>query len=298
MAVIITSAVLGAVRVNLETRFRNAFDKVPTQRGMISEEVTSTSSENVYDWLNELPHMREWIGPRVVHGLSESLYRLPNKDFEYTIGVPRTKIEDDTVGTFGKRFEMMGRAAALFPEELVWRTLAAGFTASCWDGQPFFDTAHPVIREDGSLGLYANTDGGAGPAWFLMDTTQVVMPIIEQVRKRPEFVARDRLEDDNVFFNKEFVYGTDARGNAGYTFPQLCWGSRQPLTAASYEAARTAMGSYRADYGRPLGIVPNLLVVPAALEGAARRILKNELVGGGNTNEWAGTADVLVARYL
>ena len=40
-------------------------------------------------------------------------------------------------------FEEMGRAAATHPDELVFETVANGFTEECFDGQPFFDTDHP-----------------------------------------------------------------------------------------------------------------------------------------------------------
>lgn len=61
--------------------------------------------------------------------------------------------------------------------------------------------------------------------WYLLDTTKPVKPFIFQQRKKPEFVAKDNLNDDNVFFNKEFIYGADSRDNAGYGLWQLAYGS-------------------------------------------------------------------------
>ena len=54
----------------------------------------------------------------------------------------------------------------------------------------------------------------------------------------------------------------------------------------------------KGDYGRPLGIKPNLLVVPPALESAGRKILNSENASGGETNEWKGTAELLVVPWL
>lgn len=294
----LTRVSLDALRVGFETRFDQAFTQVPNLRDRVSELLTSTSGESLYGWLGELPGMREWIGPRVVHGLGEHDYRLRNRDFELTVAVERNHIEDDTLDTYGKRFEVMGRSAARWREDLVWDALAAGFTAEGYDGQPFFDTDHPVLDAEGRVTTYANTDGGAGPAWYLMATTGLVKPIILQERKAPEFVYRDDQKDDNVFFNKQFIYGVDARGAAGYSFPQLAWGSRQPLTDANYAKARTAIMNMKADYGRPLAIVPDLLVVPPTLESEARRVLKRETVDGGDTNVWKDTAEILVVPYL
>lgn len=294
----ITRASLEALRVGFDTRFQEGFTEVPNLRARIAETVTSTSLENLYGWLGELPGLRKWIGPRVVHGLRDHDYRLKNRDFELTIGVSRNAILDDTIGTSGMRFKIMGRSAAVWPETLVWNALKAGFVAESFDGQPFFDTAHPVIGENGQTQVYSNLATGGGPAWYLMATTGVIKPIILQMRKEPEFVARDNVDDDNVFFNKEFIYGTDARGEAGYGFPQMAFASTKPLTAESYEEARVAIMSRTGDHGKPLAIMPDLLVVPPALEGAANRVVKNLLVDGGNTNQWAGTAEVLTVPYL
>lgn len=65
------------------------------------------------------------------------------------------------------------------------------------------------------------------------------------------------------------------------------------------------MMARRGDEGRPLGIKPNVLVVPAGLEGAAMRLLNNgtRIVVVGDQavavqNEWAGTAKPIVSPWL
>ncbi|MCL6612623.1 MAG: Mu-like prophage major head subunit gpT family protein [Peptococcaceae bacterium] len=62
-------------------------------------------------------------------------------------------------------------------------------------------------------------------AWFLLDTTKPVKPLIFQQRKKPEFIALDNPNDQNVFLRKEFLYGVDCRDNAGYGLWQLAYGS-------------------------------------------------------------------------
>lgn len=66
---------------------------------------------------------------------------------------------------------------------------------------------------------------GQDTAWHLLCTTKAIKPLIFQERKAPHFVSKDAENDDNVFMNKEFIYGTDARGNVGYSFWQLAYGS-------------------------------------------------------------------------
>lgn len=57
--------------------------------------------------------------------------------------------------------------------------------------------------------------------WFLLATSQEVKPLIFQTRKPPEFVALDNPRDDYVFHNRKFLYGVDARFNAGYGLWQM-----------------------------------------------------------------------------
>ena len=108
----------------------------------------------------------------------------------------------------------------------------------------------------------------------------------------------DNPDDPNVFNNKQFLYGTDARWNVGFAFPQFAWGSKQTLDATHYATGRAAIGGFKGDGGRPLGLVPNLLVVPPSLESAGRKILNSEYASGGETNEWKGTAELLVVPWL
>jgi len=261
--------------------------------------VPSTTKEQRYGWLGKMPKVREWIGPRVVQNITEADYSIREKKFELTIGVDRDDIETNNLGQYSVLIEGIGEAARMDPEQMIWDLLKNGFTTNCYDGQFFFDTDHPVIDAAGNVTQVANTDGGAGAAWFLLDTTRVVKPLIKQVRRDfGEIVARDRVTDDNVFDFNEFRYGIDARMNFGYGFWQQAWGSKQALTAANYEIARTAMASFKGDNGRPLGISPNLLVVPPSLEGAGRKILQSQLVNGGESNPWAGTAELLVVPWL
>ena len=78
----------------------------------------------------------------------------------------------------------------------------------------------------GSAELHVEPELSGNPtAWFLLDTSKPIKPIIFQERKKPQFVALDKAEDENVFMKKEYVYGVDSRGNAGYGLWQLAYGS-------------------------------------------------------------------------
>lgn len=192
----------------------------------------------------------------------------------------------------------MGQSSGAYKDELVYGLLKAGFSTACYDKQNFFDANHPVLDADGNTVMVANTDGGSGTPWFLLDVSRAIKPVILQVRKEFDFQSMTAPDSQNVFLNKEFIYGVDARMNAGFGFWQMAWGSKQTLNAANYAAARAALTGMKGDHGRPLGLKPTLLVVPPSLESAARKIVNNELGANGESNEWKGTAEVLVTSWL
>lgn len=58
-------------------------------------------------------------------------------------------------------------------------------------------------------------------AWYLAATDMPVKPLVFQQRQAPVFVPKDQPSSSNVFSRKEFIYGVDSRGAAGYALPFL-----------------------------------------------------------------------------
>lgn len=290
---IVNQASLSALYKGFRTVFNESFEAVKSQHGRVAMVVPSTVREETYAWLGAFPSMREWIGERQVKNLDLQSYSIRNKDWESTIEVDRNDIEDDSVGIYRPIIAELGRTAAVHPDELVFGLIGKGFSTLCYDGQHFFDTDHPV-----GSGTVSNSGGGAGSAWYLLDTTRAIKPFIFQSRRSVEFVSKDRADDEQVFMRKKYVYGVDRRDNAGFGLWQLAYGSKQTLDAASYAAARAAMMAFKDSEGKPLGITPNLLVVPPSLEGAARAVLMAEHDAVGETNPWFNTAELLVSPWI
>ena len=279
--------------------FQSSFAGVTPTWNKVAMSVPSTTRANEYGWLGQFPRMREWLGDRVIESLGAFNYTIRNRTFESTIAVKREDIEDDNIGIYNPMFEEFGRASATFPDELVYAALAAGFTGVGYDGRPFFDASHPVLAADGqTVTTVSNTGGGAGTPWFLLDTSRAIKPLIYQNRRAFTLTRMDGLTDEEVFSRGEFRYGVDGRCNVGYGLWQLAFASRQPLTAANYGAARAAMMGMRGDRQRPLGIRPNLLVVPPPLEEVGLQILNADVGAAGATNVWRNTAELHVAAWL
>lgn len=289
------------------TAFHKGLEGAPRHWDRVAMKVPSTARGNTYAWLGQLPSMREWLGDRIIKTLRAHAYAIENVTYESTIEVPRADIEDDQYGVLAPLFSEMGQQSGEHPDQLVFSLLADGFTGTCYDGKTFFAADHPVRDASGAETAVSNIQAGTDPAWFLLDCSRALRPVIFQERVKYSLTALTSETDETVFMRDQFLYGVRARVNAGYGLWQLAFGSKAPLTAETYEAARLAMRSVTGDEGRPLNIRPDTLVVPPTLEGDARRLVNNATrvvtVGDPGTpvtvdNEWAGTAEPIVTAWL
>lgn len=152
---------------NANFKYQEAFRKRKTYQQQYAEQMPSGTEVEVYPWLAELTGLREWIGPRLTSSIAARSYQLTNKPYERTIDLDRDKILDDQFGVFNLAVTKLGDAAARWPDDLVTAALIAGTTGLCYDGQPFFSSAHPVDLDDSSQGTYSNrfdsTTSGALP---------------------------------------------------------------------------------------------------------------------------------------
>lgn len=298
---IVNSANLRTLFVGFRTEYQNGFSGVQPTWNRIATTVASSTKYNTYGWLAELPDIRKWVGDRVINSLSTSDYTLKNEDYEFTMSVDKNDLDDDNLGIFTPIVRTIGEKAAKFGDGLVWPFLNSGFTTRCYDGQPFFHTDHPVLNKQGDEVSVSNVQAGSGPAWFLLDCSNYIKPVVFQSRKPFEFQRLDADTDEVVFRTRHYLYGLHGRCNVGFSFWQLAFASKAPLTAENYAVLRTAMESQRGDYGKPLGVKAQLLVYPPTLEADARRLLVADTVaedGVAITNIWKGTAEPVKAQWL
>lgn len=295
----LTPASLTALFVAYKQNFQQGFDSLGADGALYQQYATvvpSTTSTEVYPFLKSLPRMREWIGDRVINGLGAGDFSIKNRKFELTEGVERDSIDDDAYGLYAPMFMEFGRASREHPNELTVEMLESN--PLCFDGQNLFDTDHPVLDAAGKETSVSNDMGGAGAAWYVMDLSRAIKPVIFQVRRDYDFRSITNLNDQQVFMTDKFVFGVDARVNAGPGLWQLAVRSKQAFTPANYEAARQRLLELTGDYARPLGLRHTHTMVPNTLEGPARKVLVNSLAAGGETNEWAGSSQLTLHPWL
>ncbi|WP_097294403.1 Mu-like prophage major head subunit gpT family protein [Escherichia coli] len=304
---IVTPASIKALMTSFRKDFQNGLASAPSQYAKIAMVVASSSKSNTYGWLGMFPSLQEWVGRRVVQQMAAHGYSITNKTFERTVGISRDDFDDDNLGIYAPAFQEMGRSAAIQPDELVFDALGKGFSQPCYDGQNFFDKEHPVYANVDGTGSVTNTsniveqDSFSGQPFYLLDCSRAVKPLIFQERRKPELIARTRIDDEHVFMDNEFLFGASARRAAGYGFWQMAVAVKGDLTLDNLWKGWQLMRSFEGDGGKKLGLKPTHIVVPVGQEKAAEQLLNRELFAEGNTtvsNEMKGKLELVVADYL
>jgi len=300
---LVTPAILSALFTGFKSEFEQGKSEAAPQFTKIASVIKSTSASNTYGWLGKFPSLAKWIGDRNIQSMKSQAYTITNDDYESTVGVDRNDIEDDNLGVYSPIFKEMGNAAAIHPDEMIFPLLAAGFTTLCYDGQNYFDVDHPVYPKADGTGVAVSTANMAedvayeGEAWYVLDTSKALKPLIFQERKKPNLLAMTKMDDEAVFTRKEYRYGVDCRDAAGFGFWQLAFANKRDLTPDNLWDSIEKMRGFTADGGRKLGIKPTMLVVPASMEKLATRMLEREL-DANSSNELKGRVELLVADYL
>ena len=283
MPTMITFPLLASINNGVSLAFNSQLFAAESRYKKFTFDASSTGDSEVYPRLDMLTGLREWVGDRVVRNLTNTTFSIKNKTFEETIGIAREQIEDDRYGILSPVAEQLGQNAARFPDIQIASLLKSGATTPCYDGQNFFDTAHPDYASDGSATTASNYVSGSNPWWFLIDGSRPLKPVIWQTRRPFQVIPKFSMTDPQVFWSREFEWGVDGRCNAGFGIWQLIYASRAALTHDNVVAARTAMMSYRRPDGAPMGIKPNVLMTGSANFPLAKALSLNDfqpLTGG------------------
>lgn len=129
--------------------------------------------------------------------------------------------------------------------------------------------------EDDTYGVYAPLMEAMGESTSLHKEQRVA----ETVKKG----FSEKCYDGKNFYATDHKVGTDTYSNRG----------KARLSPEAFREARESMMSLKNEKGQPLNIVPDVLLVPPALEREARMILEAEVING-TTNIDKGLAEVVV----
>jgi phage major head subunit gpT-like protein len=141
---LVTKPAIQALYTGFNTRFRQGLNDTPVYTSAFAMNVASSTRMETYAWMQRIPKMREWVGPRQYNNLTTEVYQLVNRRWEDTVAVDVDDIEDDSLGVYAPVFEELGRAARKLQDQQVKVVMQGGATGNQWDGVPFFSTAHPL----------------------------------------------------------------------------------------------------------------------------------------------------------
>ena len=105
----------------------------------------------------------------------------------------------------------------------------------------------------------------------------------------------NKCYDGEPFFATTHPVGKRADSNMG---TMALAGDTLAAAKASFGAARTAMKKQLDEEGRPLGVMPNILLVPSALEDTAMALMTADRLEDGKVNIYKGTAEVMHSPWL
>lgn len=285
--------------VGSNAAFVEGLNTVTPQWDKIATKVTSSGSSELYGWLKDLPGVEEWVGDRMLKELGSHGYQIPNKTFEASVKIRREDLDDDKIGKYSVLARAWGRQTQLFPDKESYGLLAAGFSTLCYDGQNYFDTDHPLETTPASTfsNVVGNPATDTGAPWFLLDNTQILMPVIFQER-RPFALDFIGATSEYAWFNNFVAQGVDGRHGYGFSFPQIAIGSKAALSETNFEAGKQLLAGMKKTDGTPLGTMATTLVVGPSNEAAARKIVTREFLDNGQSNIYYNNVEIVVSRYL
>ncbi len=126
-------------------------------------------------------------------------------------------------------------------------------------------------------------------------------PMILQWREQPRLDALTNPTSDHVWKYDEYLYGACCRFAAAYGFWQTAYASNQVLNGTNVEAAAETMMGFKDALGRPLGIVPDCIVVHPGNWAEAMRLYDADLISDGTnyvSNIHKGRWKVIVSEWL
>jgi phage major head subunit gpT-like protein len=173
---------------------------------------------------------------------------------------------------------------------------ANGYTLLNRDFELSFAVARNAILDD-KLGLYTPAFQMMGMQFAKWPDQRIAVDLLKG------YATAGNCFDGKLFFATD--HPVDPHDASKGTYANKL--TTSALTAANYKTARAAFRKIKRPDGEPMGLSPNLLIVPPDLEFDARQIVEGEIlttVFGSNTaaaaqsNVYKGTAQVMVIPEL
>ncbi|WP_369012474.1 Mu-like prophage major head subunit gpT family protein [Acinetobacter baumannii] len=137
---------------------------------------------------------------------------------------------DEANAGFGAAKTMMtslkdenGRSLKIKPDLLVVPPALESVATALMTAAKFADGTENIYK--GNVEVLVDAGLATDTEWHLLSTKKVIKPIIWQIREKANLVSQTDIESGDVFKRGEYLFGVEARGEAGYSLPHLAVGS-------------------------------------------------------------------------
>jgi phage major head subunit gpT-like protein len=115
----------------------------PSWLALVFYFLLSSFKTEVLAFTKGFPMMREWLGERRIQSLSEYSISITKKDYELTVGLNRDEVFFDKIGIIADQIRGIAAAVPRHFIKFFVDLCTSGNATTCYDGQNFFDAAHP-----------------------------------------------------------------------------------------------------------------------------------------------------------
>jgi len=180
----VTSSALTSFFTQNEVKFGQALAAVDKWQPQLSTTMPSSTTQNIYAWMQRIPIMRKWLGDRVINQVSTQAITLPNLPFELTDALLKEDVMNDNFGIFNMNLQFMAMQAGKWPDQQLANFLINSAAASSstpflgYDGKTMFATDHPVLGS----GVSGPVPGALAPQSNLYTSTPLTYENFRIVR--------------------------------------------------------------------------------------------------------------------
>jgi len=118
--------------------------------------VPSDTELETYGWMDRIPKMRQWVGPRTVQNAPTRSRSVTNLDWELTESIPRNKFLDDKLGLYSNIAKNMGWQARKLHDQQLATLIQAGITTVGFDNVNFFSVSHLTDIDNAASAAQSN----------------------------------------------------------------------------------------------------------------------------------------------
>jgi phage major head subunit gpT-like protein len=155
----LTPTALQIFFTGLSTSYEQGYQMPEPWAEQIAMVATSDTELETYGWMDRIPKMRQWVGPRTVNNAPARSRSIVNLDWELTESIPRNKFLDDKLGIYSGIAKNMGWQARKLHDQQLAALIAAGTATTGFDGLPFFSASHLTNIDDAASAVQSNLLG-------------------------------------------------------------------------------------------------------------------------------------------